>query len=613
MIVTAKPYWIVLRQRVYRLFSRIMGYLVPILVMAATAQAAQRVPQPRIPFSSGAYLAGLVANNGRDTLATARYFQEALQADPNNLILMEQAFVSELVNGISEDGFALARKALGVQPKNPLIRVTLAVQACQKGQFARAREQFTLAATTIPGGDFSLKLLSAWAMVGEKRPEEGLRALEKAVPKELASFGAFHMGLMAGVANNLTKSEALLAQAYRVDFANLRVSDAYARVLGHLRRFDEARAVIARWQQLNPGAPYLDAVANHIAKEEAPALLLSHAGEGIAETFYGLSALGASSREGALALIYMQFAHFLNPGDEILTLSLAEFFEQAQQHDRVVALYDRIAPASTLGARAAVGKATALERQAKTEEAIATLRAALVAHPADLDAADTLGALLRLKKRWAESVAVYDHALARLSQLDQRHWILLFGRAVGRERLKQWDKAEPDFKAALALLPPKSANARERIERAQVLNYLAYSWVDMHLNVEQAFEMLREAVALSPRDGAIVDSLGWAHFRLGQFEEAMRELERAVLLKAGDPTINDHLGDAYWRLGREQEARYKWSQALGLSPEPEDAEIIRKKLEQGLPAMIRETKAATPSAPGGAPITAPALEGGKAP
>jgi Flp pilus assembly protein TadD len=116
-----------------------------------------------------------------------------------------------------------------------------------------------------------------------------------------------------------------------------------------------------------------------------------------------------------------------------------------------------------------------------------------------------------------------------------------------------------------------------------VLNYLAYSWADMHKNVEKAFDMLREAVALSPGDGAIVDSLGWAYFRLGRYEEALQQLERAVLLKGGDPTINDHLGDVYWKVGRKRESAFKWGQALTLNPEPEDARKIRLKLENGLP------------------------------
>jgi tetratricopeptide (TPR) repeat protein len=87
---------------------------------------------------------------------------------------------------------------------------------------------------------------------------------------------------------------------------------------------------------------------------------------------------------------------------------------------------------------------------------------------------------------------------------------------------------------------------------------------------------------LKPDDGYIVDSLGWAHFKRGDFKEAVRYLERAVEIKPEDPTLNDHLGDAFWKVGREREARFQWNQALSLAPEPEDAEKIKTKIERGL-------------------------------
>jgi len=126
-----------------------------------------------------------------------------------------------------------------------------------------------------------------------------------------------------------------------------------------------------------------------------------------------------------------------------------------------------------------------------------------------------------------------------------------------------------------------------------VLNYLGYSWVDQGLNLDEAFGMLRKAVQQRPRDGYIVDSLGWAYYRLGQYEEAVKLLERAVELRASDPVINDHLGDAYWRIGRKIEAGFQWNHARDLKPDPEDLEVILKKIQNGLsdaPAKIEGTK-----------------------
>src|SRR3546814_1121544 len=94
--------------------------------------------------------------------------------------------------------------------------------------------------------------------------------------------------------------------------------------------------------------------------------------------------------------------------------------------------------------------------------------------------------------------------------------------------------------------------------------------------------MLVRAVKLRPRDGYIVDSLGWVYYRLGRFDEAVVQLERAVALRPQDPTINDHLGDALWQVGRRHEARFQWHRALSLDPKEDQVPLIEKKLEEGV-------------------------------
>ena len=133
----------------------------------------------------------------------------------------------------------------------------------------------------------------------------------------------------------------------------------------------------------------------------------------------------------------------------------------------------------------------------------------------------------------------------------------------------------------------------------QVLNYLGYSWVDMSMNLEEGLDMIRKAVDLRPSDGYIVDSLGWAYFRLGRFDDAVRELERAVSLKPDDPVLNDHLGDAYWRVGRKLEATFQWSHARDMKPEPAVLASVEKKLAEGLPNI--EDKAAAKEPVGAEP------------
>src|SRR5690606_17064654 len=148
---------------------------------------------------------------------------------------------------------------------------------------------------------------------------------------------------------------------------------------------------------------------------------------------------------------------------------------------------------------------------------------------------------------------------SRIGKPTREHWNIFYQRGIAYERLKEWPKAEPNFRKALELFP----------DQPQVLSYLGYSWVDMHRNREDRREKIRRAGELRPSDGYIVDSLGWAYYRLNRFEEAVTELERAVSLKPDDPILNDHLGDAYWRVGRRLEATFQWSHARDMKPEPD--------------------------------------------
>ena len=121
-----------------------------------------------------------------------------------------------------------------------------------------------------------------------------------------------------------------------------------------------------------------------------------------------------------------------------------------------------------------------------------------------------------------------------------------------------------------------------RPDQPLVLNYLGYSWIEQGLHLERARKMIEKAVSLRPRDGYIVDSLGWVLYRLGDFEGAVKQLERAVELRPQDPVINDHLGDSYWRVGRKLEARFQWRRALTFEPEEKLVPTIERKLGEGL-------------------------------
>ena len=256
----------------------------------------------------------------------------------------------------------------------------------------------------------------------------------------------------------------------------------------------------------------------------------------------------------------------------VAIVTLADVYERLKQGEQAIRVYELVPEASPLRDNSDVQIGLLLEGEGKTEEALKHLKAIVDERPQDPEAVLALANLQRSRKQFAESAVTYTRALL-LSDGARSDWSTYYFRGIAFERSKRWAQAEADFRKALELFP----------DQPLVLNYLGYSWVDQGLNLSEAFKMLRRAVELRPTDGYIIDSLGWAYYRLGQYPEAVRELEKAIELKPADPVINDHLGDAYWRVGRKLEAKFQWNHARDLNPEPEDLEKILPKIEAGLP------------------------------
>lgn len=346
--------------------------------------------------------------------------------------------------------------------------------------------------------------------------------------------------------------------------------------------------------RLSPGEIVILPVAPGQVAPVLPAPVRS-AAEGAAEALYALGSAGNMQGDEMPAIIYLRLALHLAPDHGMALITLADVFERMNHREQAIALYDRVDRASPLHVTAEIEASHALERLERTAEAESRLRRLMAERPNDFEVVTALANILRVRKSWTDAANYYTRAIELVGEPDASHWTLFYFRGASYERAKQWPKAEADLKRALELVP-----ANLPVGRAQVLNYLGYSWVDMGINIDDAFEMLQEAVSLSPRDGMIIDSLGWGYYRLGRYEDAVRELERAVELEPGDPVINDHLGDAYWKVGRRIEARFQWRHALDNDPEPDDRVKIERKLEVGLEEDDPEAPASA-----GTPATAP--------
>jgi tetratricopeptide (TPR) repeat protein len=519
---------------------------------------------------SGNYLAAIVAGSERDTLAASTFFREALRDDPANLDLIDRAFVAALANGNMPEAVSLAPRVIAHDRNNGLAHLTKGVDLFKNRRYAAARAEFAKG-----GGerrqDITTTLLTAWTYAGAKDTRKALQVLDKLNDEPFVVFRDYHAALIADLGGDKGEAEKRFKSAYAAEKNTLRLVDAYARFLASRGQRDEAIKIYEGFNEVAPNHPII--VAGLAALKDGKPLppFVRSPDEGAAEVLYGLGAVGGRQGDELASLIYLRLSLALAPENALAIITLGDVYERMKQEEMAIDLYDSVPKDNPLRVNADVQAALILETIGKSKEATEHLSTVVAANPKNQEALTALGNLQRSRKLFGDAAATYTRVL-ELQPNDKSQWLIYYYRGISNERRKDWKAAETDLKKALELNP----------DQPLVLNYLGYSWVDQGVNLDEAFKMLRRAVDLRQRDGYVVDSLGWAYYRLGRYDDAVRELERAIDLKPSDPVINDHLGDAYWRVGRKLEAQFQWNHARDLGPDPDDLPKILDKIKNGL-------------------------------
>ena len=557
----------------------------PVGVWVAGATASD-TPVPPEPAASeyrqegsglGDYLVGRYAHARGDYAAAAEHLRRALEEDPQNPALLRRTVSLLVADGRIEEAAALGSRLLEIDGQGRLARLVLGLEAALAGDFQGALGHIDpIAAEGVYA--LLLPLVEAWLHTGAGSEAEALAALaplgERSVNR---SFFLLHAGLMHDMAGRQEDAEAMLREAVALSSGSLRATAALGSLLARAGRGREAWAVYEQYHAQNPSDVWSGRAMAAVDAGVAPPPLVSDAREGLAEALFGAAAALPQREMEDAGLIYARLALFLRDDLDIARILIAGIHEELGQFEAAVAVYRTIPAESVFSWTARLRAAADFADLGRVDEAVAALGAMVDERPGRADAASALGDALRMNERYEEAADAYGVAVERIAADEGRHWRLYYVRGIAFERTGAWPRAEADFLRALELEP----------DQPLVLNYLGYSWVEQGHRLDEAKAMIERAVALRPDDGYIVDSLGWAAYRLGDFEEAVHQLERAVELVAGDPIINDHLGDAYWQVGRLNEARFQWQRVLTLEPEDELAVQVRRKLADGLSAEAK--------------------------
>ncbi len=520
----------------------------------------------------GAYLAGRFAQAHGDTHAAADYLGTAARSDRDNIELQQRAFNLLLAEGRLDEAAPMAERLLAIDEAAPMPILLVGVRDGMAGRFAAAETRFSgLPHKGING--FLGPLLTAWTQVGQGDYDGALKQLApRADTAAFAPIYEFHAGLIADLAGRAEVAEGHYKAALSTQ-VSIRTIEAIGSFYQRAGRMDAAREVYERYHADQGDRTLLDG-ARQLAAGTALPPVVDGAGAGLAEVMFDTATLVRQGSARDLALVFVRLSLGLRPDFPLAQLLLADILGQQSRLVEANQVYRAIDRNSQAAAFARLKTAINLDEAGDEAGAVRELKALAADRPGAVDVPMTLGDVLRRHKRFAEAAEAYDMALVRAgASAESRNWAIFYARGIALERSHQWTRAEKDFLEALRLKP----------DQPDVLNYLGYTWVDQGINLEQGRKMIERAVQIKPNDGAIVDSLGWALYRIGDYAGAAAQLEHAVELKPEDPTINEHLGDALWQVGRFAEARFQWQRALSLDPEPEQLEALKAKVEDGQP------------------------------
>jgi len=548
----------------------------PIFIAGCTTATEPEVPMLKPGASSYSnYLVGQYAVRHRQMKQAADFLSavhdEGAVKGALGANLDRQLFTILSGEGRIKEAAALAKE---VKSDDLMARVVLVVEDVanndMKAALAGAEKMSTRGL-----GAYIKPLIHAWTIAANKGVDAALASLGDFKKQEgLESLYFLHSALLHEYAGRLEKAEENYKKAANNgNGMSLRLAELYGTLLVKQNRMNEARDVYHSYFKAHPESLYIQAMLEELndgTLAKRPAITIQ---DGVAETLFGLASSLRSHSTRQAGLIMGQLSLYVKPDFPIAQILVAEILETDKRFDDANVIYGSIPVDKPFSWSARLRMALNLDDIGRTDEAVAILEAMIKQYPERLEAHVTLGDVLRHRERFDKAEVVYAKALSLIGDnIGRHHWNLYYSRAIALERLKRWDEAEKLFLKALELEP----------NQPFVLNYLGYSWIEAGLHLERAQKMIEEAVAQRPRDGYIVDSLGWVLYKIGEYEKAVPHLERAVELQPSDPVINDHLGDVYWKVGRTREARFQWNRAKSLKPEADVLEKINVKLESGL-------------------------------
>lgn len=539
-------------------------------VISSYSPSQMETPPPTL---SGSFLAAQFAQDRSDWESASTYFSKILDSAPAESDIQRRLMALQMGSGHYDQAMAMAEKISKSDTKDKaLANLLLSLSTFKAGKFD---ESLKIVANykTDALGIAILPLLKTWA-------EAGQGTTNIAELKDSPSL-LYQAVLVAAYTKN---KEALAQLAKSYDFTKTptpvsRLED-IALIFAHFGETEEAKSI---YDALKSGVPertaLYDTQIKNIESNTLPPLpkQLGSPQVGLSEAIFDMAQILSHGYQDS-ARLFAHMSLYLNADNAASYELLAQIASDNKLYTEATAYLSRIDTSNDPDRKIQIQRQIAqLQVSAgHPDEAIRILETIIDAKQ-NVDAQIQIGDIYRSQDDFKNALKAYNKAYDFLGgTITAKYWDLSFARGMTNERLKNWDQAEKDLQTALLFEP----------DQPYVLNYLGYSWADQGINLDKAAEMIEKAVRLKPDDGAIVDSLGWIYFRMGQYDKAVATLEKAIQLAPTEPELNDHLGDAYWNVGRKSEAKFQWKRAASFTTDQALIAKIQTKIDNGLPDAV---------------------------
>ena len=526
--------------------------------------------------NSGSYIAGQFAEKEGDFKNASYYYIDLISRGDSEREIITRSVIYAALAGNFEIATAISRKIDDLQLNYPVANLVIFAEAIKKREKSEILRAFERHKKNFP--EIFKIVTEFWILIIDNKKDEAFRLINSISINNEAQLQIINYNqLLAYVYFNEYEQAKTLYE--NMEFSNfLFDSESALALVKYFQKNKESEvseSIISKARSASNNAYYIQAFKNKLSNGGVSDAIRITPYKQIAEVFFRWS---QSSQRGEENIInksfYLSLANFADPTSSFLKFNLATILNDSGNYELSREILDNFSNDDVFFMDSIVENSFAIEQLDSNESALEYIQQFIIDGYANARLLKTYGSLQRSMSLFKEAIKSYTRAIevAKKETYTEAIWPILFLRGISFERSKNWALAESDFISALELSP----------DQPQVLNYMGYSLLERKEKLDQALKMIILAAEKSPDSYHIIDSLGWAYYKKGDFGKALLYLEKAMEIESTDPIVNDHLGDVLWMLGRKREAKFQWKKSLSFNPESVDQKNTEDKLKFGL-------------------------------